>query len=267
MRFWCLLVGLTALTVSITSDEPVVTLSSPSSSSAEDVVSDDGTARSWTPENDGEEEYFYEDEEEFLPDPEALTDDQQEDDDEVVVLDEKSRVVAEALIQELDQISNNLQEDEDVKDADSAEPLPSASALSSNRPAVVRPEDVRQLEKMLHSAGLTPNSPLMQNLMQQRHRNAIPATALGPSGPSSLSSLLAGAPINVGSAGDPATVVNSLLTPGMTKKNVEEIKKELKHMLFGPDNRKNPVELDRSCYSLGFVASIWFSCFYAELAK
>ena len=241
MRCWCVLVGLMALTVPMASDESGAVSHDvllPATSSSEDFVGEnDETARSWSSDD---EEYFYDDdEEEFLPDPEALTDEQHEDEDGIV-LDENSRMAAEALIQELDVISNSLQDDDggNKDDDDKPEELPSPSALSSTRPSVVSPADVKQLETLLKSAGLTPDSPLMQNLMQQRHRNAIPASALGPSGPNNLGSLLKSAPINVGAS--PASV-NSLITPGMTKKNVEEIKLELKHMLFGPDNRKIPV--------------------------
>lgn len=221
---WCLLLGLVALTVSTSNDgihadgqqvEPVLNTTmfaeAPLSSQAEDV-------ETTTEDVAYEDDEYLDDESEFLPDPEALTD--EEGDEEVVVLDAESRIVAEQLIQELDQISNKLQDDEET--------VGTSRSISS--------AEVKKLEKLLDSAGLSPNSPLLQSLMQQR-QDAIPSSVLGPSmaGMAGLSSLLGGtAPIGSGAS---ASSTSSTIVPGaMTKKNVEEIKYELKQMLFGPEN-------------------------------
>ncbi len=210
---WCILLGLVALTVSLStsvdeehhhqSDQFLNTTLFAEQQEEVETTTDDLLPY--------EDEYL-DDESEFLPDPEALTDGEEEE--EVVVLDAESRIVAEQLIQELDHISNKLQDDEET--------VGTSRAISS--------AEVKKLERLLESAGLSPNSPLLQGLMQQR-QDAVPASALGPgmAGMAGLGSLLGGtAPVGSG----------SVLAPGaMTKKNVEEIKVELKHMLFGPENQ------------------------------
>lgn len=225
---WCLLLGLVALTVSLsTSNEEV----HPNGQQGEPMLNTtmfaeapmgEEQVETTTEEQLYEEDDYLDDESEFLPDPEALTD--EEGEEEVVVLDAESRIVAEQLIQELDQISNKLQDDEET--------VGTSRAISS--------AEVKKLEKLLETAGLSPNSPLLQNLMQQR-QDAIPASVLGPSmaGMAGLSSLLGGtSPIGSGAS---ASSTSSTIVPGaMTKKNVEEIKYELKQMLFGPEN---PVSL------------------------
>lgn len=250
MRCWCVLVGLLALTVPLASDESATTTELADTS---DVFFN---ATTWS-----DDDYYYVDDnedehQEFLPDPEALTADE-EDEEEVVVLDAETRVVAEALIQELDDLSNKLNEDDKVEEE---EDKPTASAQ-------VSPADVLKLEKLLQSAGLTPNSPLMQSLMAQR-RNAIPASAA--EGAPALGSLLGKAPIRPGSTVAAAAVGNSFLTPGMTKKNVEEIKLELKHMLFGPDNRRTQVRNEcNHCRGLHQVVchmQIWANYFFFLMA-
>lgn len=219
---WCILLGLVAMTVSMSAiDEQSQNHQfnyhntsdiNPPAAEIDPHQQQDEVETST--EEFLEDDYYLDDEEsEFLPDPEALVDGQEEE--EVVVLDDETRIVAEQLIQELDHIGNKLQDDQET--------------LASSRS--VSTAEVKKLERLLESAGLTPSSPLLQVLMQQR-QDAIPASALGPGmdGMSGLSSLLGGAS-PVGAVGS-----SSFIAPGsMTKKNVEEIKVELKHMLFGPD--------------------------------
>lgn len=240
---WCLLLGLVALTVSTSNvhqdpnhqSDPLLNTTLFAEAPLEDARQLEEVES--TTDDEGlpfEDDEYLDDESEFLPDPEALTDEAEE---EVVVLDAETRIVAEQLIQELDQISNKLQDDEET--------VGTSRAISS--------AEVKKLERLLESAGLSPNSPLLQNLMHQK-QDAIPASVLGPNmaGMAGLSSLLGGtAPIGSGSlasASSDSVSRSSPIVPGsMTKKNVEEIKHELKHMLFGPEN---PVSLTRFCYVL-----------------
>jgi len=218
MRVWCILASMVALTVSLASDESLTV-------TTDDSVSSINSTQYLTEADEFIEYYDEEAEQEFLPEPEALTDDDEEE--EVVVLDDETRIVAEALIQELDDLSNKLQDDE-TEETEQPEGLPTPSK-------VVSPSDVIKLERLLESAGLAPNSPLMRNLMHQR-RTAVPASALGP-GVAGLGELLSNTPINHGKTASAAVASNALLSPGMTKQNVEEIKLELRHMLFGPDRK------------------------------
>ncbi|EFX81638.1 hypothetical protein DAPPUDRAFT_241957 [Daphnia pulex] len=236
---WCLFLGLVALSVSTSnvhqdpnhqSDSLLNTTLFAEAPLGEDTHQLDEVEATTNDEDhslpfeDDDDEYL-DDESEFLPDPEALTDDGGEEEEEVVILDAETRIVAEQLIQELDHISNKLQDDEET--------VGTSRAISS--------AEVKKLERLLETAGLSPNSPLLQNLMHQKHE-AIPASVLGPNmaGMAGLSSLLGGtAPIGSGSLASASSQVSrsSPIVPGsMTKKNVEEIKYELKHMLFGPEN-------------------------------
>lgn len=229
---WCLLLGLVALAMASSISDQGDLLANHANHAGDDFLNttlfaeaplhqlehhqetgeDVETATDYLPPF--EDDYLDEDGE-YLPDPEALVDGEEEE--EVVVLDAETRIVAEQLIQELDHISNKLQDDEET--------VGTSRAISS--------AEVQKLEKLLESAGLTPNSALLHGLMEQR-QDAIPSTSLGPgmSGMAGLGSLLGGTS-PVGSSGS-----SSLLAPGsMTKKNVEQIKVELKHMLFGPENQ------------------------------
>ena len=234
---WCLLLGLVALTVSTSSNvelhrdanhqsDPLLNTTLFAEAPLQDNHQLPDEVESTTNDDDlqfDDDDEYTDDESEFLPEPEALTDEEgtEEGEEEVVVLDDETRVVAEQLIQELDHISNKLQDDEET--------VGTSRAITS--------AEVKKLERLLETAGLSPNSPLLQNLMQQR-QDAIPASVLGSSmdGMAGLSSLLGGTtPIGSGSSVEVSR--SSPIAPGsMTKKNVEEIKYELKHMLFGPEN-------------------------------
>lgn len=257
MRWCLLLLGLVALTVSTSSnvelhqdanvhqsEDPLLNTTLFAEAPLEENHQLPEEIESTTNDDDlqfDDDDEYTDDESEFLPDPEALTDEEgtedEDEEEEVVVLDDETRVVAEQLIQELDHISNKLQDDEET--------VGTSRAISS--------AEVKKLERLLETAGLSPNSPLLQNLMQQR-QDAIPASVLGPSmaGMAGLSSLLGGTtPIGSGSSVEVSR--SSPIAPGsMTKKNVEEIKYELKHMLFGPEN---PVK------SLTFYPIFFFSLF------
>ena len=223
---WCILLGLVALSLSTPADQEQQ--SSESSFLNTTMFAEDAhhhqqqvdEVEATTDDLPYEDEYLDDDESEFLPDPEALIDGEEEE-EEVVVLDAESRIVAEQLIQELDHISNKLQDDEET--------VGTSRAITS--------AEVKKLERLLESAGLSPTSPLLQNLMQQ-NQDAVPASSLGSSktGMTGLGSLLGGtSPVGSGSTSSGS---GSLFAPGaMTKKNVEEIKVELKHMLFGPENQ------------------------------
>ena len=220
---WCFIFSVVALIVSLSANDES---DSPESSHfAEERSDDEGyiydldmveSATDYPEEVHVEErsdDYFDNEEIEELPEPEALTQDEEEE--EPVLLDS---IVAEQLIQELDDIGNKL--------LDEDETVGSSRQISS--------ADVKKLEKLLESAGLTPHSPLMQTLMNQR-KNAVPASALGPEmgGMSGLRSLIGGGtPVGGGAA------PSSILAPRtMTKKNVDDIKRELKLMLFGSDGQ------------------------------
>lgn len=218
---WCFVFCVVALIVSLSANDE----QSSESLAAEERADDDGyvydldmveSATDPAEEvlmEERSDDYFDEEDAEELPDPEALTQDGEEE--EPVLLDS---IVAEQLIQELDDIGNKLQDDEET--------VGSSRQISS--------ADVKKLEKLLESAGLTPHSPLMQTLMNQR-KNALPSSALGPEmdGMSGLRSLIGGGtPVGGGAA------PSSILAPRtMTKKNVEDIKRELKQMLFGSDGQ------------------------------
>lgn len=216
---WCFLFCVVALFVSLSAsdeDSPVEqsSVDDLAEERADSELSDDvydldmvETATDYPEAIDrSDDDYFDEEDAEELPEPEALT-----DDEEPETLDS---IVAEQLIQELDIIGNKLQDDDET--------VGSSRQISS--------ADVKKLEKLLESAGLTPHSPLMQTLMNQR-KNALPAAALGPDmdGISGLRSLIGGGtPVGGGAA------PSSILAPrAMTRKNVEDIKRELKLMLFG----------------------------------
>lgn len=225
MRWWCTLVaGLLALAVSLSAStyEEIGNYHYRSSNDSSFGVADHSSNQTTLLEVDylddddhqelSTEEYLDDeyqlDEGEMLPDPEALTDNEQEEEEEVVYLDSETRIVAEQLIQELDDIGNKLQNDEET--------LGTSRAVSS--------AEVEKLEKLLESAGLTTNSPFFHGLMQQQ-RHETPVS--DPVGPSTAISL-------------PYSGSTYLIAPsGLNKKNVEDIKLELKHMLFGPDNVRN----------------------------
>lgn len=189
------------------------------------------------------DDYHYEDavadyeDSEYLPDPEALIgggEQEDGDDDEVVVLDEETRIQAEALIQELDSIGSKLRNDDDTV----------------NSSPIVSQAEVKQLEKLLETAGLGPNSPTLQNLMNQR-QNAIPAEeALGPGmgGVSGLTHLMSGNGVAPAAQGLTASLP---LTTGLTKRNIEDIKRELRQMLFGSEANR---QVDMAAYFLVLLA-------------
>jgi hypothetical protein len=151
-----------------------------------------------------------------------------DDEEEFIIIDDTTRLAAEKLIHELDEISNKLKDDETIG---------TSRAISS--------ADVSSLEKLLKTAGLTPDSPILKNLQQNLQTLQM---AQNPSGAGSVPNLGGlgglGALGNMGGMGGLAggmggmggmAGLGGLLAPGMTKKNVEEIKAELKEMLFGPD--------------------------------
>jgi len=238
MHLCCFLMGLMA--VALASDETVSTVSLtddwvPAVVNSSNGQSDEPHAEALiapAAAEDRMDEYYqydagdYEDSE-YLPDPEALVDGE-DDDDEVVVLDDETRIVAEALIQELDNIGSKLNSDDDTVNAS---PL-------------ISPVEVKQLEKLLETAGLTPNSPTLQNLMNQRH-NAIPAEdVLGPGmgGLPGLTHMISGDGVIKETVAQPQGLsAIPPLTTGLTKRNIEDIKRELKFMLFGSDEKRQVI--------------------------
>ena len=158
-----------------------------------------------------------------------------EEEEEFIIIDDTTRLAAEKLIHELDEISNKLQDDETIG---------TSRAISS--------ADVSSLEKLLKTAGLTPDSPILKNLQQNlqtlqmaQNRSGVGSVpnlgglgglgALGNmGGMGGLAGGMGGLAGGLGGMGGMAGL-GGLLAPGMTKKNVEEIKAELKEMLFGPD--------------------------------
>lgn len=222
---WCILFGLVALAVSMSTnsedsgstndnlanDHPSNTTSLPEA----DYIDDSGLST----EEYLDDEYLDEVDGELLPDPEALTDEEEE----VVILDNETRIVAEQLIQELDDIGNKLQNDEET--------LGTSRAVSS--------AEVEKLERLLESAGLAPTAPIFHGLMQPR-QDGEPSEGPTMAAMTGLGGLFGG-DVSPGASG-------SYVKPSaLTKKNVEDIKIELKHMLFGPDNVRT---LDLLSYTL-----------------
>jgi len=248
MHLCCFLMGLmaaalasdeTVSTVSLTADDWVPAVVNSSSGSSDEPHAEALIAPAAAEDRMDTNDYHYDvgdyEDSEYLPDPEALVDGQ-DDDDEVVVLDDETRIVAEALIQELDNIGSKLNNDDDTV---SASPL-------------ISPVEVKQLEEMLESAGLTPNSPTLQHLMSQR-QNAIPAEdILGPGmgGLPGLTHVISGDGIIKETVAQPQSLASiPPLTTGLTKRNIEDIKRELKHMLFGSDEKRQ------------VIFSTFYSCF------
>ena len=150
---------------------------------------------------------------EYLQQPEALIQGEAEqegageEEEEVALLED---VVAEQLIQVLDDIGKHLDDKDD-------------STPGESRP--VQSADLNRLDHLLIQSGLTQDSDLMQK-MTQKNRNMI-------------SSLIRLGALD-GHGTDGRTGLIPILAPGMTKKNVEEVKKELQEMLFGPDAQQVP---------------------------
>ena len=122
------------------------------------------------------------------------------DDDDVIYLDDDKRIVAQQLIQELDEISSKLDEDDGGT-------IGASHTISST--------DLANVDTLLFNAGLTPRS------KPSRHFGKF----------SSLESLFE----RSDSQGDSSNERIPLLVPGMTKKNVDDIKAELKQLLFSTE--------------------------------
>lgn len=176
---------------------------------ASSVANEEATAF----EQDQEESVLFDDYE-LLPEPEALTSSDEGDSLEGLVdIDDGTRIVAEKLIQELDEISSKLDDDETIG---------TSRAISS--------VDVNALDRLLKSAGLSSESPLFKNLKSVPHNSNKAMAQPNVAEIGGLGGLASGMSA-LGSLG-------GLLNPSMTKKNVEEIKAELKEMLFGHEEPK-----------------------------
>lgn len=161
------------------------------------------TAEDVTQVDQLEVDRFASDEEyaEDLPEAQPWGQARVDDDDDVIYLDDDKRIVAEQLIQELDEISSKL-DDGDKRT------IGASQAITST--------DLANVDTLLFNAGLTPrNKPKIRNVGKL----------------SSLDSLFE----RSDSQSDPISERVPLLVPGMTKKNVEDIKTELKQMLFSTE--------------------------------
>ena len=172
------------------------------------------TAEDVTQVDQLEVDRFASDEEyaEDLPEAQPWGQARVDDDDDVIYLDDDKRIVAEQLIQELDEISSKL-DDGDKRT------IGASQAITST--------DLANVDTLLFNAGLTPrNKPKIRNVGKL----------------SSLDSLFE----RSDSQSDPISERVPLLVPGMTKKNVEDIKTELKQMLFSTEYADKKVKTTHS---------------------
>jgi len=144
---------------------------------------------------DSREEYA-----EDLPEAQPWAKAKVDDDDDVIYLDDDKRIVAQQLIQELDEISSKL-------DDNDRRTIGASHAITST--------DLANVDTLLFNAGLTPSSKQIRNFGWISSKDSMFERSDAQS--------------------DQINERIPLLVPGMTKKNVEDIKTELKQLLFSTE--------------------------------